>query len=59
MNLVLLQAGYPITVIPPILRAEYIRKLEKAHLDDSEFIKFIAEQVLQTQRDYLRLLRIP
>lgn len=58
MNLALLQAGFPITLIPPILRSEYIRALEKAHIDDSEFLMFIAEQVLQTQRDYIRLLRI-
>lgn len=58
MNLALLQDGYPITIIPPILRPDYIGMLEKAHVDDSNFIKFIAEQVLQTQRDYIRLLRI-
>lgn len=58
MNLALIQVGYPITIIPPILRPDYIRTLEKAHVDDSEFIGFIAEQVLQTQRDYIRLLRL-
>lgn len=58
MNLALIQVGYPITIIPPILRPDYIRTLEKAHTDDSEFLVFIAEQVLQTQRDYIRLLRI-
>ena len=58
MNLSLIQAGYPITIIPPILRPDYIRTLEKAHIDDSEFLGFISEQVLQTQRDYIRLLRI-
>lgn len=58
MNLSLIQAGYPITIIPPILRPDYIRTLEKAHVDDSEFLGFISEQVLQTQRDYIRLLRI-
>jgi len=58
MNLALIQAGYPITIIPPVLRPDYIQLLEKAHIDESEFSKFIAEQVLQTQRDYIRLLRI-
>ena len=58
MNLALLQDGYPITIIPPILRPDYIMMLEKAHINDIEFTKFIAEQVLQTQRDYVRLLRI-
>ena len=58
MNLALLQDGYPITIIPPVLRPDYIRMLEKAHVDDREFTQFIAEQILQTQRDYIRLLRI-
>jgi len=58
MNLALIQDGYPITIIPPVLRPDYIRTLEKSHVDNSEFIEFIAEQVLQTQRDYIRLLRI-
>ena len=57
MNLALLQEGYTITVIPPILRSEYISALEKAHVDDRDFITFIAERVKETQRDYLRLLQ--
>lgn len=55
-NLVLLQAGYLIVIIPPVTRTEYINSLEKAHTDDSDFRRFIAERVLETQRDYLRLL---
>lgn len=57
MNLVLLQAGYLIVIIPPITRSEYISSLEKAHLDDAAFRCFIAERVLETQKDYLRLLK--
>lgn len=57
MNLVLLQKGYCIAVIPPVLRSEYIRTLEKAHTDDKEFKQFIAERVMETQKDYLRLLK--
>lgn len=55
MNLALLQAGYNIAIIPPILRGEYIRTLEKAHIDDFDFINFIAQMVKETQKDYLRL----
>jgi cell filamentation protein, protein adenylyltransferase len=55
MNLVLLQAGYPITIIPPIMRSEYIRTLEKAHVDEHDFMLFIAGMVKETQKDYLRL----
>lgn len=57
MNLSLLQARLEIAIIPPALRAEYIRTLEKAHTDDKPFRQFIADRVLETQKDYLRLLR--
>jgi Fic family protein len=59
MNLCLLRAGYPPAVIPPILRGEYIDLLEKAHTDDAPFERFIAERVLETQKDLLRLLPLP
>ncbi len=55
MNLILLQEGYSICIIPPIMRAEYIQNLEKAHINDADFIEFIARMVRETQRDYLRL----
>src|SRR3989339_1138865 len=58
MNLVLLQNGYPVTVIPPVLRAEYISALEKARgSNDKQFIELIAQMVKETQRDYLRLFK--
>lgn len=56
MNLVLLQAGFEIAIIPPILRADYINALEKAHVDDADFILFIARCVKETQQDYIRML---
>lgn len=56
-NLVLLQTGYLIAIIPPITRTEYISSLEKAHTDDTAFRRFIAERVLETQKDYLRLIK--
>ena len=55
MNLHLLQANYNIAIIPPITRSEYIQLLEKAHVQDSDFILFIARMVRETQRDHLRL----
>lgn len=57
MNLILLQKGYCIAIIPPILRRDYINALEKAHTDDKDFREFIARAVRETQKDYLRLLR--
>lgn len=56
MNLIFLQKGYCLAIIPPILRRDYINALEKAHTDDKDFRKFIAERVKETQKDYLRLL---
>jgi Fic family protein len=55
MNLILLQEGYNIAIIPPITRREYIDPLEKAHANDHDFIHFIARMVRETQKDYLRL----
>jgi Fic family protein len=55
MNLLLLQDGYNITIIPPITRREYIDSLEQAHIDESDFVHFIARMVRESQKDYLRL----
>lgn len=55
MNLALLQAGYNITIIPPIRRRDYIDALEKAREDDKPFTAFIAEMVMEAQKDYIRL----
>lgn len=59
MNTALIQDGYLPTLIPPILRSEYITLLEKAHEDDSPFLDFIGERVIESQKDLLRLLQIP
>lgn len=57
MNLSLLQEGYLIAIIPPVLRAEYIRHLEAAHEKEDGFVQFIAEAVRETQKDYLRIFK--
>ena len=59
MNTALIQDGYMMAVIPPVLRQEYIGLLEQAHKDDRPFMDFIAEQVLETEKDMMRLLNIP
>ncbi|MFA6527804.1 MAG: Fic family protein [Candidatus Babeliales bacterium] len=56
MNLVLLQHGYFVAIIPPVRRRDYIASLEKAHRDDSDFKMFIASMVYETQKDVARLL---
>jgi Fic family protein len=59
MNTALIQDGYMLTVIPPLLRQEYISLLERAHKDDRPFIDFIAERVLESEKEIMRLLHIP
>ena len=58
MNLALLQEGYAITIIPPILRSDYIQSLELLHKgDDISFTNFISTMVYESQKDYLRLIK--
>jgi len=59
MNTALIQDGYLLAVIPPVLRHEYIQLLEKAHRDDRPFAHFIAERVMESQKEIMRLLHIP
>ncbi len=59
MKTALLQDGYLPALVPPILRVDYISLLEKTHEDDKLFIDFIAERELESQKDFLRLLKIP
>ena len=60
MNMALIQEGYPVTIIPPIRRAEYIRALEREHLKqvkrpEDSFEYFVAECVEQALIEYARL----
>lgn len=57
MNLALLQAGYPITIIPPIIRGDYISALRDSNKGDNQpFVSFISCSVWESQKEYLRLL---
>ena len=57
MNLSLMRNDYNIAIIPAVTRAEYISALEQAHNDGNVFVSFIAERVIMTQLDILRLFR--
>ena len=60
MNLALFQEGYTITVIPPVLRADYIalvKRSQTGNKDDSDFVNFISCMVYESSKDYLRLLK--
>ncbi len=59
MNTALIQDGYMLAIIPPILRQEYISLLEQAHKNDRPFMDFIAERVFESEKEIMRLLHIP
>jgi Fic family protein len=57
MNLALLQQGYVITIIPPLMRAHYLAALRKTNAGDTEpFYNFISEMVYESHKEYVRLL---
>jgi Fic family protein len=64
MNLALLQDGYPVTVIPPLRRLDYLSALQREQTgrvkDDrsDSFEYFIAECVLDSLADYTRMLNL-
>lgn len=58
MNLALLQAGYPVTIIPPVLRSEYLTTVRESNSGNvAPFVDLLSNMVWESQRDYLRLLR--
>jgi Fic family protein len=58
MNLALLQAGYPIAIVPPILRSDYISSIRLANKGIIEpFYNFISNVEYESVRDYIRLLK--
>ncbi|MDA8336514.1 MAG: Fic family protein [Peptococcaceae bacterium] len=59
MNTALIQDSYLLAIIPPVLRREYIELLEKAHINDKPFTQFIAERVIESQKEVMRLLHVP
>ncbi|MBL6989056.1 MAG: Fic family protein [Bacteriovoracaceae bacterium] len=57
MNLILLKAGYSITIIPPIFRANYIKcAYEGSKNNHTEFIHFLSSMVYESQKEFLTLL---
>lgn len=58
MNLALLQNGYVITIIPPIMRSTYITTIRQANKGNmTPFLEFISEMVYESSKEYLRLIR--
>lgn len=58
MNLALLQEGYPMTMIPPVVRSEYMASVRESNTGNfTPFINLLSSMVWEGQRDYLRLLQ--
>ena len=58
MNLALMQEGYPVTIIPPVVRSDYILAIREANKGENQsFINLISSMVWESQKDYLRLLK--
>jgi Fic family protein len=60
MNTALIQSGYMLAVVPPILRNDYITAIRSYQQSGTagSFCDFIAERVLETEKDVMRLLHI-
>jgi len=62
MNLILINHGYCIVIIPPVLRHDYMVALRQAQREkepsDEAFIRLIAECELEALRDYYRMFHI-
>lgn len=62
MNLSIINSGYGIVCISPVLRNEYINSLrlsDNEKVKNEPFVRFLTECVIETERDYCRLLKIP
>lgn len=58
MNAALLQTGFVITILPPVLRQKYILACREANKGNAKpFIELIEQQVFESQKDYLRMLK--
>ena len=58
MNVLLMQQGYVITIIPPIMRQHYLTVTKAGNKGEIEpFINFISEMVYESHKEYLRLLK--
>ena len=62
MNLILINKGYQIISIPPILRPDYIKAIEAARFgenpSDEAFNMLMAECQIESQRDFCRMFYI-
>ena len=61
MNAALIQDGYMLALVPPVLRQDYLDAI-RSYQQKGEaelFCDFIAERVLESEKEIMRLLHIP
>ncbi len=62
MNLILINKGYQVISIPPVLRADYITALQTAQRaknpNDAKFNQLIAECEIEAQKEIIRMFHI-
>lgn len=61
MNTALIQDGYMLAVVPPILRQDYMAAIRQYQQQGhaTTFCNLIADQVLESEKEIMRLLHIP
>jgi Fic family protein len=61
LNAALIQDGYMLAVVPPILRLDYLAAIRayQSRGDAAPFCDFIAERVLESETEIMRLLKLP
>ena len=61
MNAALIQDGYMLAVVPPVLRPDYLTTIRRYQQqgEAEPFCDFIAERVLESEKEIMRLLHIP
>lgn len=58
VNLILLQNGYEIVIIPPVVRVEYLQACQASNKGDHiPFIHLLSSMLYESQKDTLRLLK--
>jgi Fic family protein len=58
MNLLLIKAGYSITIVPPVFRSDYIKCAYEGNKGNhQEFINFLSCMVYESQREMIRMLK--
>ena len=59
MNTALIQDGYMLAIVPPVLRQEYMTFIQRYQQKGAAepFCNFIAERVLESEKEVMRLLK--